>query len=248
MIFPGQISTNASLLLLSYGANALDPNNPYFNNPTQTGFVTYGQSYIISLMQIATWEVQKAAFYQKWQVHRRLRPEEFGFFVNAQLRGKDYGISSQLINSPVLPVIFSTYGSYLLPQAYPEGCPAHPSYPADHASYMGSTITILKAFFNENFPIINPLMPNSTNTSLVPYEGTLYVGDELNKLASNIAFARSMAGVHFRSDNWQGLLLGEKVAIDILKNYAFLFNEKFKGFTFTKFNGEVITVGGKVKN
>jgi hypothetical protein len=246
--FAGQISTYAALLLNSYGPQALDPNNPYFNNPTQSGFITYGQPYIISLMQIAAVESLKAAWYQKWQVHRRLRPEEFGFFVNGQKNGIDYGISPQVIDSPVLPAIFSIFGSYLLPQAYPEGCPPHPSYPAGHATYMGATITILKAYFNENFPIKNPLMPDSTNTSLVSYPGTLLVGDELNKLAENIAFTRDMAGVHWRSDSHQGLLLGEKVAIDILKNFAFLFNENFKGFTLTKFNGEVITVGAKVKD
>ncbi len=47
------------------------------------------------------------------------------------------------------------------------------------------------------------------------------------------------------SDGIDGILLGEKVAIDILNNESFLFNEDFKGFTLTKFDGSTIIVGGK---
>jgi hypothetical protein len=44
--------------------------------------------------------------------------------------------------------------------------------------------------------------------SLVPYAGpALTVGNELNKLASNIALGRDAAGVHYRSDGVQGIRL-----------------------------------------
>jgi membrane-associated phospholipid phosphatase len=36
----------------------------------------------------------------------------------------------------------------LLPVAYAEGCPTHPSYPAAHAATAGACATVLKAFFN----------------------------------------------------------------------------------------------------
>ena len=84
------------------------------------------------------------------------------------------------------------------------------------------------------------------NDMLVAYAGTsLTVGGELNKLASNIALGRDHAGVHYRSDGWQGILLGEKVAIDILNNLGYLFNEDFAGFSFTSFEGKKIVAGQK---
>ncbi|MCP5492493.1 MAG: vanadium-dependent haloperoxidase [Chlamydiales bacterium] len=246
---PGQAALSALLLLNSYGSAALDTNNPYLSNPTQDGFVSYGISQVLELLRDAVQEALKTAWYEKWQVNRRCRPEEFGFNVQQQIvGGQDLGINDQLINSPALTSpsgIFATYGSYFLPQAYPEGSPMHPSYPAGHATLMGAAVTILKAFFNEDFTIPSPLEPNAANTLLVAYGGTLKVGDELNKLASNIALGRDHAGVHYRSDGTQGLLLGEKVAIDILNNSSFLFNENFPGFNLTKFDGTQILVGGK---
>jgi hypothetical protein len=68
------------------------------------------------------------------------------------------------------------------------------------------------------------------------------LGNELNKLASNIALARDVAGVHWRSDGIQGLLLGEAVAISVLKDYRTTYNEPFSSFSLTKFDGTAITV------
>jgi len=65
---------------------------------------------------------------------------------------------------------------------------------------------------------------------------------QLNKLANNVALGRDMAGVHWRSDAEQGLLLGEAVAISILRDQRSTCNEPFSGFTFTKFDGTTITV------
>ncbi len=243
---PGQEGINAILLLNSYGPDALDPANPYLNNPTQDGFVTFGIAQVLDLMREAVHEALKAAWYQKWQVNRRVRPEEYGFYVQQQLvNGTQLGINPQLLNSDALTNIFGTFGSYFLPVAYPEGCPSHPSYPAGHAAFIGATATILKAFFNENFEFPFPLQPDATNTALEAFPGVLTVGNELNKLAANIALGRDHAGVHYRSDGACGILLGEQVAIDVLNNESFLFNENFSGFTLTKFDGTTIRVGRK---
>jgi hypothetical protein len=51
-----------------------------------------------------------------------------------------------------------------------------------------------------------------------------------------------MAGVHWRSDSAQGLLLGEAVTISVLRDQRATYNETFNGFTFTKFDGSSITV------
>ena len=72
----------------------------------------------------------KAAWYHKWLVHRRLRPEETAGRIHHHMTGAaDYPLHPKLTDSPVLARLYSHNGSYLCPQAYPEGCPAHPAYP-----------------------------------------------------------------------------------------------------------------------
>lgn len=245
--FPQQEYINAALILLNFGDAALDPNNPYLNNPTQEAFVTYSIPDIIYMVSVVAEVALRTAWYQKWLVHRRLRPEYFGFLVNQQIDGiQDFGINTEVINSDAASMIFATYGSYFLPLAYPEGSPTHPSYPAGHAAVAGACATILKAFFNESFVIPSPLQPDAANAALEPFVGgALTVGNELNKLASNISLARDYAGVHYRSDGIEGMLLGEKVAIALLEDEAFTRNIPFNGYTLTKFDGTTITVGAK---
>src|SRR5260370_17726486 len=55
-----------------------------------------------------------------------------------------------LVNSQAVKNFFSKNGNYLLPAAYPEGCPQHPSYPEAHGSVAGAGVTVLKAFFDES--------------------------------------------------------------------------------------------------
>ncbi len=68
------------------------------------------------------------------------------------------------------------------------------------------------------------------------------MGGELNKLASNIATGRNIAGVHWRSDATSSLALGEAVAISMLRDMRGTYNEPFNGFSLTKFDGTTITV------
>jgi len=245
--FPTQAYKNAVLIVLNFGSGALDQSNPYLSNPTQEAFVTYNVPDILYLVSVAVEAALRTAWYQKWLVHRRLRPEYFAFLVNQQITGvQNFGLNSDVINSVAVATIFGTFGSYFLPLAYPEGSPTHPSYPAGHAVAAGAAATILKAFFNEDFVIPGPLQPNAANTMLEPYAGTpLTVGNELNKLASNISLGRDYAGVHYRSDGIDGLGLGEKVAIAILENEAYTRNIPFGGFSLTKFDGTKITIGAK---
>ncbi len=245
--YSSQIFINTALILLGYGRPGLDANNPYKSNPTQDGFVTYGGPKVIELVNTATNTALKACWYQKWLNHLRLRPEEFGFFVQQQkANGINYRINSDLINSPVLTEIFNLYGTYLLPQMYPAGSPTHPAYPSGHAAIAGASVTILKAFFNEGFAIPVSVQPNNTNTALVPYVGSLLVGNELNKLATNVGMGRDIAGIHWRTDCLEGMLLGENIGISILEDEAYTNNENFNGFVLTKFNGETIVIGKKI--
>jgi hypothetical protein len=130
-------------------------------------------------------------------------------------------------------------GTYLLSQAFTEGSPTHPSYGAGHATVAGACVTILKAFFDEDAQIRNPVQPNDTGTRLEDYRGparnNLTVRGELNKLAANIAIGRNMAGVHYRTDYTESLKLGEKIASGILEEqHITSYNEPYR-FTFTKF-------------
>jgi hypothetical protein len=140
---------------------------------------------------------------------------------------------------------------YLLPQAYPEGAPTHPAYGAGHATGSGALATILKAFFDESTPIENPRQPDAAGTSLVAYTGAdasqMTVGGELNKLAGNIALFRNAAGVHWRTDYTESLLLGEAVAIGLLQEMSLGFNEDDGYFELTRFDGHTIRIfDGKV--
>ena len=105
--------------------------------------------------------------------------------------------------------------------AFPEGSPTHPAYGAGHATVAGACVTILKAWFDENAPVANPVVASDDGEALVPYTGgdagRLTVGGELNKVAANIAIGRNMAGVHWRSDYFDSIRLGERVAICILE-------------------------------
>ena len=186
-------------------------------------------------------------WYQKWFVHRRLRPEAYGGLVHNYLtRGQKYPIHPDLIRSAVIALVQKQTGGFLLPMAFPEGCPLHPSYGAGHATVAGASVTILKALFDENYVIPNPVVPLSDGTALVPYTGAdagkLTVGGELNKLAANIAIGRNIAGVHWRSDYAESLKLGEAVAISVLEDQKLTYGENFNGYTFTRFDGQTVTV------
>ena len=130
-----------------------------------------------------------------------------------------------------------------MPMAFPEGSPTHPAYGAGHAAVAGACVTILKAFFDKSFIIPDPVEASADGLSLVAYAGEpLTVGGELNKLASNIAFGRNIAGVRWRSDAPESLRLGEEVAIRYLSEEEDCFNESFEGFSLTRFDGTTITV------
>jgi hypothetical protein len=231
------------LILFQIGA-ARDAGNPYRTSRNQIGFATLGDPYIASVLCAVAREALKCVWFQKWFVHRRLRPEAFGGRIHNHRSGAArYPIHSDILNSPALDAVYSRYGSYLLPQAFPEGAPLHPSYGAGHATVAGACVTILKAFFDEDFVIPNPVEASVDGLNLIPYAGPpLTVGNELNKLATNVAMGRNFGGIHWRSDATESLKLGEELAIRYLAEERACFNEQFAGYSLTKFDGVTITV------
>jgi len=100
--------------------------------------------------------------------------------------------------------------------AFPEGSPTHPSYPAAHACNAGACATILKAFFNANYVFPHPVEATADASARELWRGApLTLGDEIDKLAGNIALGRDAAGVHYRSDSVRGLFVLHRLRIHL---------------------------------
>ncbi|NJN19212.1 MAG: vanadium-dependent haloperoxidase [Oscillochloris sp.] len=256
-----QAYLNAALILLSINAPT-DAGNPYNRSRTQAGFGTFGGPHILSLVTEVATRALKAVWYQKWFVHRRLRPEAYSGLVHLEKSGEtDYPVHAEIRRSPVLERIRrqnlerSGEATYLLPAAFPEGSPTHPAYGAGHATVAGACVTILKAWFAEDFPLKGARFRDGTplvisvagddGTDLRPYTGDdadqLTVGGELNKLAANISIGRNMAGVHWRSDYSESVRLGEQVALGILEEQSICYNEP-NAFSLTTFDGDQMRI------
>jgi hypothetical protein len=242
--FTYQAFLGACLAALKMGTLP-DGGNPYKHSRTQSGFTTFGQPYLLYLIAVVTQVSLKVCWYQKWMVHRRLRPEELGGRIESHLRKTaEYPLHPDLFASAALEEVRRRHGSALLPQAYPEGCPTHPSYPAGHAVIAGACVTALKACLDESHEIPEPVEASADGLTLLPYKGpALTVGGELDKLAGNIALGRDFAGLHWRSDGVEGLRLGEAVAIEVLEEMRLTGNELFAGFSLRRFDGTRISVG-----
>ena len=222
-----------------------DAANPYNNATRQFPFATFGLGHLVELIG-KVHKGERHAWWQKWNVHRFLRPEAAGGRVHRiKTDGADYPVHDDLImRSSVLDYIQDKFGSYLLPQMFRNGAPSHPSFVAGHAISAGACVTLMKAWYDENaeWPF-DPVEATSDGQALVPYVGeALTVGGELNKLAHNLSFGRDMSGVHWRADNIEGNRQGEELAIRLLREEKATYAEEFDGFTLTKFDGETITI------
>lgn len=239
------------------GGTPGDAANPYSTAQRQRGFATFGLAHLLGLVGMVH-KAERHTWYQKWFVHRFLRPEAFGGLVHNRVTGAaDYPIHQDLLDSPVLPLIFEynrlqnknqlgkDEGTFLLPLMFRRGGPTHPSFPAGHAVSAGACVTLLKAWFDEDAEWQDPVQPNADGTALEPYTGPpLTVGGELNKLAHNLSIGRDMSGVHWRADDVEGNLQGEEVAIAILREEKATYPERdlFEGFSLTRFDGTKVTV------
>ena len=214
----------------------------------------------------------KAGWWHKWQHAMRIRPEAVGglfeFCKNnlakcervPELRPM-YDAFRQGLKNMTLAFTGRTGGSetLLLATQYPEGSPTHPSWPAGHATVAGACVTILKAMLNTH-NANNEKLPWPTEQctafeahaqgELSSYAGAdagdMTIVGELNKLASNAALGRNFAGVHFRSDGDQGLVIGEQIAIQYLESklQEYALKSVLNSFTLEKFDGTIIVITG----
>lgn len=264
---------NACLILLSNGA-PFDPGLPFQatdDRDHQQGFAHFGGPHILSLVTEVATRALKAVRFQKFNIHRRFRPEALGGRLSKvkELEVPELDRTARVLQ-PILKKIQAknakafTGGkkdplgkhNYLLPMAFCEGSPMHPSYGAGHATVAGACVTILKAFFDHGHPLavavpsgskkadagtayVPKWTPASNSTkaksSLEPKPvldaqgnpASLTVEGELNKLASNISIGRDWAGVHFFSDYIESLRMGERIAIGILQEQKLTYGENF---------------------
>lgn len=255
-----------ALMVLAGIGTPPNPGNPYIGSQTEHGFGTLGGPDAAGTVGEMATRALKAVWFHKWIVNLRMRPEEYGALVHARLTNQSpmpqaaAALHHDVLNSAVLPIIHSQYGSYLLPQAFPEGSPTHPCYPTGHGTVGGACIASLKFSFDGS-QRIRPLLlaagsdvmvPSSDGLSLVPYTGSdrdsLTVNGELAKLGWNITQGHGIhAGIHFRSSNYWSLLLGEQLGISVLNDRAAGYNEPFT-IRFTKFDGTTATISNQHHN
>jgi hypothetical protein len=246
---------NACLILLGMGM-PFDPGIPFQRSDDidhQQGFAHFGGPHILSLVTEVATRALKAVRFQKFNVHRRLRPEAIGGRLQKadklgmpEFEAMRYELDEiltevQAHNANTDKVLTPATDSVLLPMAFPEGSPMHPTYGAGHATVAGACVTILKAYFDQGQELKvggqsgKAYVPDATGQSLNlvdvydrHYEpATLTVEGELNKLAANISIGRDWAGVHYFTDYWESLLMGEQIAIGILEEQKLTYGENF---------------------
>ncbi len=261
---------NACLTMLALGVK-FDKGIPFQDKDfrdKQQGFAQFGGPHILSLVTEVATRALKAVRFQKFNVHRRLRPEVVGGWVN-RFSNNDRqnleviqtladGLGSELLNEVAAHNAqqkdkFSDdrgkdndngyENSFLLPMAFPEGSPMHPAYGAGHATVAGACVTILKAFFNTDVELPFCYEPKTDGSGLqkVFLAKPLTVEGELNKLAANISIGRNWAGVHYFTDYIESLRLGEQVAIAILQEQKLTYGEDFF-MTLKLFDGGTIRI------
>ncbi|MCP5242068.1 MAG: vanadium-dependent haloperoxidase [Burkholderiales bacterium] len=258
--------------------NSLNPDTPsiitrYFeiHEREAGGFALWGGPHILTLVTEVATRALKAVRYQKFNIHCRLRPEALaGRIEKAGQIAADFpavgGLFTQLeatIQETVNAVqMRNSSNTKLLPMAFQEGSPMHPSYGAGHATVAGACVTILKAYFDTSAVLVRrdgntvfahyekgdtpvAYVPNDGGSALTDVnDGTyLTLEGELNKLAANISIARNMAGVHYFSDYYDSLRMGEKIAIGILEEQALCYKTDPFVLSVTTFDGDVRRIG-----
>lgn len=156
-----QFYFQAANILMALGAD-VNPGFPTYSNqapfPTGTGAPS-----ILCAIGEVTGLAFKHAWYWKWQVFRKLRPEVFALWVSDVKNSLvpnagNFDISNVVLNNGVLTDIvnvnnsWGSASSYTLPIAFREGSPLHPTYPSGHAVVAGACCTILKMFFDADKP------------------------------------------------------------------------------------------------
>lgn len=259
----------------------------------RTGFAAFGGPHVLSLVTEVATRCLKAVRRQKFNYHRRCRPERIGALLTVNgAKGVD-GVdalgtatrealdtmASDRNLGPLLELVarhnaarlaagsadphldfearpdacwLAEARNLLLPMAFAEGSPMHPSYGAGHATVAGGCVTMLKAFFDtvdadgraipwpSTLPVVQASADGRALEHVVPDPGMTLSG-ELNKLAANISIGRNMAGVHYYTDYYESLRMGERIATGILIEQMKQYNEPVE-MDFESFDGDHVHI------
>lgn len=154
----------------------------------------------VMLADLNTWAIGAIGpicFSVKWN-YGRARPEEVVWAIYAGEIGIKDGVPEYIIQTVQNQFNLTTPSGFT---AYPEGCPNHPSFPAMHGA--SSTASLWMA-----------IVMNLTVEQLCHVKALDYA----------IAYARTIAGVHYPSDNIAGLNIGQEILSKLLPRYL---NEKY---------------------
>ncbi len=95
-------------------------------------------------------------------------------------------------------------------------------------------------------PLPSAYVPDSASdgTTLTPWKDeNLTIQGELDKLAANISIGRNFAGVHYYTDYFESLRMGERIAVSILQEQMLTYREPVS-MRFKSFDGDHILIAG----
>ncbi|GIT92340.1 phosphoesterase [Jannaschia pagri] len=158
---------------------------------------------------------------------------------------------------------FQLSRNLMLPMAFAEGAPKEAAFGARQATVAGACATLLKAMFKISTDGAAPLtldqvgtgtlgttyVPNGTGSCLVATTAPEDAGSqltlqgELNKLAANVALARSFAGIHTYGASWDAMRMGERLAVGLLLD-RLAASDQPASLTFESFDGDALVLSG----
>ncbi len=278
---------------------------------SRQGFATFGGPHVLSLVTEVATRCLKAVRRQKFNYHRRARPERLGALLTLDAGALSDTVAEESLEqatrdtlcgirdrlAPLLALVnehnesrradtsirndrpprkdgvdatershadphllndmqqldpdnWEQGKNFLLPMAFAEGSPMHPSYGAGHATVAGGCVTILKAFFHtveadgtaaewpEGLPVLSVESGGEKLRDISTTETeSVTISGELNKLAANISIARNIAGVHYYTDYYESLRMGERVSTGILLEHLVQIDEPVE-VDFHSFDGD----------
>eukprot|EP00549_Striatella_unipunctata_P022566 CAMPEP_0118700996 /NCGR_PEP_ID=MMETSP0800-20121206/16954_1 /TAXON_ID=210618 ORGANISM="Striatella unipunctata, Strain CCMP2910" /NCGR_SAMPLE_ID=MMETSP0800 /ASSEMBLY_ACC=CAM_ASM_000638 /LENGTH=568 /DNA_ID=CAMNT_0006601765 /DNA_START=65 /DNA_END=1771 /DNA_ORIENTATION=- len=140
----------------------------------------------VMMADLNTWAIGIVGPYNfgaKWH-GGRARPEEIAWLIAQDELTEDDGVPIDIIDD-IKQFELSKATDFT---GYAEGCPPHPSWPAMHSAASSSSFLLSV--------ILELTEEQSCQVKLVDY---------------GVSFARTVAGVHYRSDNIDGLNMGQEV-------------------------------------
>lgn len=233
--FVYQAHIYAAALLLGNGA---ERNDAFPRLDKETNFVnSSGPADIAAAIGEISRHALKATWVQKWRKQLKLRPEAMAGRIVAQEAGAlPVGTVHQDLITLGADTLAAVKAANLangganksyLPLQFAEGSPMHPSANAGHAGIAGACSALLKMYFKDGpwsglgLPTLHSIDGTMLDTYSEADASQMTIHGELDKLAAScMSLGRDWAGVHYRFDGDQGVLLGEEVAIQWMRDNA----------------------------